>query len=210
MWGVESCVLFTYVWGMQDPKRESSSKYFYAVGEEQFGPHTLIEIIEKIKIGLIKRSTLMWKKGMNEWCSAEKLEETIEAFTEFPPSLPDNSKSQTEGDEKKSKENEKHDSLITNRKRAQTFTYTYTIVYLIACIITLFYGITGIDDFSFFFLAWLFPLTDRIVIRRIYEVRNKKFKYPVFCGFLISTITLIVLMIVVNLIIECTVGVYSN
>ncbi|MDB4694386.1 DUF4339 domain-containing protein [Flavobacteriales bacterium] len=72
---------------MQDPKRESSSKYFYAVGEEQIGPHSLAEIESKILDGEIKPETKVWTKGMADWLAAENVDAISGTFEEIPPPL---------------------------------------------------------------------------------------------------------------------------
>ena len=188
---------------------ENSIKYFYAVNDEQKGPHSLAEITQRIEDGLINRSTLIWKKGMDNWCPAEKFEDTSAAFDEIPPTLPANSKSQPESDEKKVPKIEKNDGLIENRKQAHSFTYAYTIILLLVCIQISFDGLQSVDDIGFYILLCCFPFVDRVVMRRIYKVRNRKFNSPILGGFLISTITLLTCMIFVFLVIESLVRVYT-
>jgi hypothetical protein len=58
--------------------------YFYSKNNQQEGPFTF----EEIKTKEIQKTTLVWKEGMKEWVSADKIEELKELFFKFPPPLP--------------------------------------------------------------------------------------------------------------------------
>lgn len=60
-------------------------KYYYFVEkEQQFGPFT----IEELKTKRLKKSTLVWTDGMQEWQKAECVEELKEILIPEPPPIP--------------------------------------------------------------------------------------------------------------------------
>jgi len=59
-------------------------QYYYAIDEKQFGPFT----IEELKSKHIKKTTLVWTNGMNDWELAESIEELKEIILNEPPPLP--------------------------------------------------------------------------------------------------------------------------
>jgi membrane protease subunit (stomatin/prohibitin family) len=61
-------------------------KYYVAIDGESKGPFKLEEIEKMIVDGVIKRDTLMWKKGLDNWTKAEEL--IKEQFNQVPPPLP--------------------------------------------------------------------------------------------------------------------------
>ena len=75
---------------------ELASKYFYAKGEEQTGPHSLAEIESKIRDGEIKPDTKIWTKGMADWQTAESVDDIVNIFNEIPPSLQNAAQSDNE------------------------------------------------------------------------------------------------------------------
>ena len=58
--------------------------YFYAENGQQFGPFTL----EVLKDKKIKKSTLVWTEGMDDWAKAESFEELKGMLVQEPPPLP--------------------------------------------------------------------------------------------------------------------------
>lgn len=58
--------------------------YFYAENGQQFGPFTL-EILKERKI---KKSTLVWTEGMDDWAKADTFEELKSMLVLEPPPLP--------------------------------------------------------------------------------------------------------------------------
>lgn len=58
-------------------------KYFYAKGEEQFGPFTKDELKDK----KIERQTLIWFEGLNDWTKAIEVSELKSLFESMPPPL---------------------------------------------------------------------------------------------------------------------------
>lgn len=59
-------------------------QYFYADEDQQFGPFS----IEELKSKRIKKTTLVWSDGMEEWASAETIDELNEILISEPPPLP--------------------------------------------------------------------------------------------------------------------------
>ncbi|MEA4841024.1 MAG: DUF4339 domain-containing protein [Bacteroidales bacterium] len=58
--------------------------YFYAENGQQFGPFTL----EVLKDKKIKKSTLVWTEGIDDWAKAETFEELKSMLVLEPPPLP--------------------------------------------------------------------------------------------------------------------------
>lgn len=58
--------------------------YFYAENGQQFGPFT----IEVLKDKKIKKSTLVWSEGMDDWAKAETFEELKSMLVLEPPPIP--------------------------------------------------------------------------------------------------------------------------
>lgn len=58
--------------------------YFYAENGQKFGPFTLEELKDK----KIKKSTLVWSEGMDDWAKAETFEELKSLLVLEPPPLP--------------------------------------------------------------------------------------------------------------------------
>jgi len=61
-------------------------KYFYSNGEEKQGPFSF----EEIKKENIKKETLVWFEGLEDWKPAEEIEEFEEIFQLIPPPLHSN------------------------------------------------------------------------------------------------------------------------
>ena len=58
-------------------------KYYYIKDGEKIGPFSLKELKDKD----IKKSTLVWKEGLDNWLKARKLEEVNELITTDPPKV---------------------------------------------------------------------------------------------------------------------------
>jgi hypothetical protein len=58
----------------QLPPPLPSSVWHYAIENDKFGPLTVVEIKKLVQDGVIKNSTLMWKKGMANWSSFESID----------------------------------------------------------------------------------------------------------------------------------------
>jgi len=58
--------------------------YYFVEKEQQFGPFT----IEELKTKRLKKSTLVWADGMQEWEKAECVEELIDILIPEPPPIP--------------------------------------------------------------------------------------------------------------------------
>ena len=58
--------------------------YYYADKEQQFGPFT----VDELKLKRLKKSTLVWTEGMQDWASANEIEELKNILISEPPPLP--------------------------------------------------------------------------------------------------------------------------
>ena len=61
----------------------SEHNYFYTDGNTSFGPFTL----EDIKKQDIKRDTLIWYQGLNDWTRADLITELKDLFELIPPAV---------------------------------------------------------------------------------------------------------------------------
>ncbi len=59
-------------------------KYYYSKGQDRYGPLTK----EELKNAKIELTTLIWFEGLDEWTSANKIEELSDFFEQLPPPLP--------------------------------------------------------------------------------------------------------------------------
>jgi GYF domain 2 len=57
--------------------------YFYSVDNKKNGPFTFEELAKKD----IQRTTLIWRDGLNDWISAESLDDFKDYFKSTPPDL---------------------------------------------------------------------------------------------------------------------------
>lgn len=60
--------------------------YFYSDGEKQKGPFTF----EQLKNENIKKETLIWFEGLDDWKPAKEIQELDEIFELIPPPIPKN------------------------------------------------------------------------------------------------------------------------
>jgi len=58
--------------------------YYFAENDRQFGPFT----IEELKSKRLKKCTLVWTDGMEDWDTADRLEELKDIIISEPPPLP--------------------------------------------------------------------------------------------------------------------------
>jgi tetratricopeptide (TPR) repeat protein len=58
--------------------------YYYAKNEQRLGPFT----IDELKTNRLKKSTLVWTEGMQDWTSANDIEELKDILISEPPPLP--------------------------------------------------------------------------------------------------------------------------
>ena len=70
------------------PPIPGSASYFIAIAGQQQGPFNLIELMNKIKVGEVRRDTLVWTRELVEWTPADRVAHLAEAFTQTPPPLP--------------------------------------------------------------------------------------------------------------------------
>ncbi len=66
--------------------------YFYSDGEKQKGPFTF----EQLKNENIKKETLIWFEGLDDWKPAKEIRELDEIFELIPPPIPQNDFNTTE------------------------------------------------------------------------------------------------------------------
>jgi hypothetical protein len=60
--------------------------YYYAYNDQQLGPFT----VEELKAKRLKKSTLVWTEGMQDWASANDIEQLKDILISEPPPLPKN------------------------------------------------------------------------------------------------------------------------
>jgi uncharacterized membrane protein YiaA len=58
--------------------------YFYSLNNDQMGPYSL----EELKTKKLKKNTLVWTEGMDEWRDAESFSELKDYIVSLPPPLP--------------------------------------------------------------------------------------------------------------------------
>lgn len=58
--------------------------YYYTDNDQQLGPFT----VEELKVKRLKKSTLVWTEGMQDWTSANEVEELQNFLISEPPPLP--------------------------------------------------------------------------------------------------------------------------
>ena len=63
----------------------SEKIWWYAVGQEKFGPCTGGELARLARKGVVMPDTLVWREGMTEWVRASKLAKLWERATQPPP-----------------------------------------------------------------------------------------------------------------------------
>ena len=62
--------------------------YYYANNDQQFGPFTL----DELKVKRLKKSTLVWTDGLQNWTTADSFDELKNFIISEPPPLPTNRK----------------------------------------------------------------------------------------------------------------------
>ena len=60
----------------------SEKIWWYAVGQEKFGPCTGGELARLARKGVVMPDTLVWREGMTEWVRASKLTKLWERATQ--------------------------------------------------------------------------------------------------------------------------------
>ena len=78
----------TDVKSQEEISTPSSQSYYFAKDNKAVGPKTLQEIKNEIKLGTIRRETLVWKTGMPNWDKAENFLELKDSLGTLPPQLP--------------------------------------------------------------------------------------------------------------------------
>jgi len=73
---------------VKSQEETSSQSYYFAKDNKAVGPKTLQEIKNEIKLGTIRRETLVWKTGMPNWDKAENFLELKDSLGALPPQLP--------------------------------------------------------------------------------------------------------------------------
>jgi membrane protease subunit (stomatin/prohibitin family) len=70
------------------PPVPEQRNYYVAVEGRQTGPFTREEIVDKISKKAVRRETLLWRTGLENWQAAVELPDLDEAFARIPPPLP--------------------------------------------------------------------------------------------------------------------------
>jgi len=173
-------------------------KYYYYVKDEQrFGPFTL----EEIKAQKIKKSTLIWADGMENWETSETIEELKDFLVSEPPPIPKKIQPEIK---KEKKINPKYDLTYRKETKASFVGWllliipvairfaiiqsgenfdsedraTFLVFYFIMTIIVI-VKVSRIafrqnrDTFLWGFLAFFFPIPTLIIIGYLRKLRFK-------------------------------------
>lgn len=62
--------------------------YYAAIDGQQSGPYNLSQLEEMVEKQILRRDTLVWKKGLAEWTPAGKQSDLQSIWTSTPPPLP--------------------------------------------------------------------------------------------------------------------------
>ena len=151
---------------------ESSSKYFYAKGEEQIGPHSLQEIESKILDGEIERDTKVWTKGMSDWLGAEDISSIAGTFDEIPPPTPEMSF---------------WGEATPNWKAARTPTRVFLVLMVI-----LHLRAQREMDINLMIVSALQPIIGYLSLLEIYRLQNYNLRFPFAVSWAINFLALVV------------------
>lgn len=72
------------------PPPVPKSEYNVAVDGKATGPYDIKTLKDMAKNGQFNKNSLVWKKGMTEWCRAEEIDELKEIFENDMPPIPNN------------------------------------------------------------------------------------------------------------------------
>lgn len=70
------------------PPLPGAPSWFLGTGGAQTGPFDLAALEARVRDGSLTRSTLVWRQGMAEWITAERVPELASLFAAVPPPLP--------------------------------------------------------------------------------------------------------------------------
>lgn len=70
---------------VQTPPIQTETKYYVAKKGKAIGPFDIKTIQQMINMGDFLENTLVWKKGMENWEMASKIEDLSDLFMEMPP-----------------------------------------------------------------------------------------------------------------------------
>jgi membrane protease subunit (stomatin/prohibitin family) len=71
------------------PPIPTENSYFIAVNGQQTGPYSVAELEGQALNGQLTRLSLVWRQGMNNWTTADQVEELNALFDRLPPPLPE-------------------------------------------------------------------------------------------------------------------------
>ncbi|MEA3450844.1 MAG: DUF4339 domain-containing protein [Bacteroidota bacterium] len=95
--------------------------YYYEENGKQLGPFTL----EEMKSKRIKKTTLVWKDGLQNWVKAEELVEFKAVVVSVPPPLPNNNQLDIKNTFIKIKNNQLEKLKTINKSSKEKFDRTY-------------------------------------------------------------------------------------
>jgi membrane protease subunit (stomatin/prohibitin family) len=70
------------------PPPPPGSQYYIAVNGQQTGPFTLQQMQQQAQTGGLKRDSMIWKPGMEQWAQANTLSELANVLSNVPPPPP--------------------------------------------------------------------------------------------------------------------------
>jgi tetratricopeptide (TPR) repeat protein len=168
--------------------------YYYANNDQQFGPFT----IDELKTKRLKKSVLVWTDGMEEWASAQSIEELKDILISEPPPLPKSSNPQPIDTSQNEKVPIPNAFLVNDLTYEKEYEATFVGVLLLAIPIIL--KIKGSmmfntdDSYKFFLIA---SIILRIIITawvvKIAYRQNRNTTIWGFFAFLLPSISLIII-----------------
>jgi len=134
-------------------------KYYYYVKEEQqFGPFTL----EEIQAQKIKKSTLIWADGMEDWAAAETVEELKDFLVSAPPPIPKKTQPEIKEEAKKSTKYVLSYKKETNASLVGWILFSIPIIVALIRLAAIENNFNNIESFAFICvgttIGWLFLL----------------------------------------------------
>ncbi|MBK9413569.1 MAG: SPFH domain-containing protein [Bacteroidetes bacterium] len=72
----------------QTPPPLPSINYFIVINGQQNGPYNMQQMLELVQSQQLKKETLVWKQGMQNWLEAGQVQELNGVFSTIPPPIP--------------------------------------------------------------------------------------------------------------------------
>ncbi len=70
------------------PVSGQATNYYYAANGQKQGPVSIEQVRQLVAAGTIKRDTLIWRPGLNEWQAAQNDPQVATLFAKQPPPVP--------------------------------------------------------------------------------------------------------------------------